>query len=189
MRTKITKVSLLLLVILVSVLIMTLPTFQTKELSRIVLSQQIDFDMLLDTKQDVELLFFGYAGCVDVCTPRLSDLGRWYASLPEKMRERVGLKFIDLSVPEQKDLPMDFAKAFHPDFQGIFLSESELRRYTKAFSVYFSSSLTQKSEFNHTAHLYLLKRDSRGKRLRFVYSAYPYDFQQIKSDIEELIHE
>lgn len=189
MRTKIAKASLLLLVILVSVLVMALPSFHTKELSRIILSQEIDLDLLLDADQDVELLFFGYAGCTDVCTPRLSDLGRWYASLPEKMRERVALKFLDLSVPEQKSLPMEFAKAFHPDFQGIFLSEKELRRYTKAFSVYFSSSLTQQSEFNHTAHLYLLKRDSRGKKLRFVYTAYPYDFKQIKSDIEELIHE
>lgn len=189
MRTKITKFSLLLLVILVSLLVMALPAFHTKELSRILLTQEINLDLLLDAEQDVELLFFGYAGCVDVCTPRLSDLGKWYASLSEKTRERVGFKFLDLSVPKQRELPMEFAKAFHPDFQGIFLSESELRRYTKAFSVYFSSSLTQHNEFNHTAHLYLLKRDSRGKRVRFVYSAYPYDFQQIASDIKELIHE
>ncbi len=189
MRTKIAKISLLLLVILVSVLVMALPSFHTKELSRIELSQEINLGLLLDADQDVELLFFGYAGCADVCTPRLSDLGKWYASLPEKTRERLGFKFLDLSVPEQKDLPMNFAKAFHPDFHGIFLCQRELRRYTKAFSVYFSSSLTQESEYNHTAHLYLLKRDSRGKKLRFVYSAYPYDFQQIKSDIERLIHE
>lgn len=189
MRSKITKVSLVLLVILVSVLVMALPSFKTKELSRIVLAQEIDLDLILDTDRDIELVFFGYAGCADVCTPRLIDLGKWYALLPEKMRKKVGVKFLDLSVPEQKDLPMEFAQAFHPDFQGVFLSEKELRRYTKAFSVYFSSSLTRQNEFNHTALLYLLKRDDKGKKLRFVYSAYPYDFQQIKSDIEELTHE
>lgn len=189
MHSKIARAFFLLLVIGVSVLLMILPAFHSKELSRIPLSQEIELELLLDTKQKIELVFFGYAGCADVCSPRLSDLGSWYDTLSQKTRENLGLKFLDLSVPEQKELPQRFAEAFHKDFTGLYLQQKELRRYSKAFNVYFSSSLTTEGEFNHSAHLYLIKRDEQGKKLRFIYTAYPYDLQQIHSDIEELLHE
>lgn len=190
MRSNITRAFfLLLLVISVSVSLMILPAFHSKELSRIQLSQEIELELLLDGRQEIELVFFGYAGCANICSPRLSDLGSWYATLSQKTRENVGMKFLDLSVPHQKELPQRFAEAFHKDFTGLYLPEKELRRYSKAFSVYFSPSLTTKGEFNHSSHLYLIKRDAQGKRVRFIYTAYPYDLQQIHSDIEELLHE
>ena len=189
MKSKFTPLLLILLVILISILMMTLPSFNSKEFSRIELRQDLNLDLVLDSKQDVELIFFGYAGCVDVCTPRLEALGKWYATLSPRLTGRAGLKFLDLSVPEDRSLPDHFAKAFHNKFTGIFLEQSLLGVYARAFSVYFSQSLLDENEMDHTTHLYLIKRDKEEKQLRFIYTAYPYDFTQIQADIEELIHE
>ena len=96
---------------------------------------------------------------------------------------------MDLSIPEEKNLPDDFAKAFHEKFEGVFLNKDIIRTYTKVFSVYFSTSMLDSSEVDHTAHLYLVKRGEKGKQLRFIYTAFPYDLKQIQSDIQELMNE
>ena len=189
MRKKLLSFLLIFLVLCVSALVVILPTFFTKGLSRVELRQDFELDLILDKKHDIELIFFGYAGCVAVCTPRLESLGKWYSTLPKETQERVGLKLLDLSIPDDRDLPDDFAKAFHEKFEGIFLDQDIIRVYTKVFSVYFSTSMLDSSELDHTAHLYLVKRSKEGKQLRFIYIAYPYDLEQIQSDIEELINE
>ncbi len=189
MKKKTSALLLILTVLALSVLVTILPSFYTKGVSRVELKQDLDLELVLDKSHDIELVFFGYAGCADICTPRLQDLGRWYSTLPQKFQKRMTLKFLDLSTPEDKGVPDVFAKAFHQNFQGVFLDDHILRVYTKAFSVYFSPSLMDENEMDHTAHLYLLKRDKEGKELRFIYTAYPYDFRQIQSDIKALIRE
>ena len=177
------------LVLIASIAIMILPSFVTKGVSRIELNQELQLDLVLDEDNDIELVFFGYAGCSDICTPRLETISQWYTQLPLDLKNRLGLKFLDLSVPKDKKLPDSFAKAFHQDFKGVYLEPSLLRNYTKAFSVYFSPSLMNETEIDHTSHLYLAKRDKVNKKLRFIYTAYPYDFKQIQHDIQELLHE
>lgn len=189
MKKRVAASILILLAISISILIVTLPTFFAKELSRTELRQELELEHVLDGSQEIELLFFGYAGCSDICAPRLQAIGNWYSTLEQKMQERLSVKFLDLSIPEERGLPDTFAKAFHKAFTGVFLEQKELRLYTRAFSVYFSPSLLNEREIDHTTHLYLAKRDTKGKELRFIYSAYPYDFKQIQSDIKELIHE
>ncbi len=189
MKQKLTASLLILLVLLVSIAAVILPTFFTKGVSRIELNQELDLERILDKQHEIELVFFGYAGCRNICTPRLEALGNWYAKLPAETQKHLGLKFIDISMREDKTLPDSFAKAFHQDFEGIFLDKDVIRVYTKTFSIYFSKSLIDENEIDHTAHLFIVKRNDDHKQLRFIYTAYPYDFEQIRSDIEELIHE
>jgi len=189
MKQKLTASLLILLVILVSISVVILPTFFTKGVSRVELKQDLELELILDNEHNIELIFFGYAGCRSVCTPRLEDLGKWYSTLPKDVQRHLGLKFLDISMRDEKELPDSFAKAFHEKFEGVFLDKDIIRVYTKAFSVYFSKSLIDDTEIDHTSHLYLVKRSTEGKQLRLIYTAYPYDFKQIKSDIQELIHE
>ena len=189
MKKKITAFFLILLIFVLSTSIMILPSFFTKGMSRIELKQDLELELVLDGSHDTELVFFGYSGCLDICTPRLEKLSSWYSALPEKRRKKFTLRFMDISTPEDKNLPDSFAKAFHPDFKGVFLDNNILRVYTKAFNVYFSKALMDNTEMDHTAHLYLIKKGAHAKQLRFIYTAYPYDFKQIQSDIEELNHE
>ena len=177
------------LVLIVSVLVMILPTFFTKGVSRVELRQELQLPLILNDDKDIKILFFGYAGCADVCTPRLQDLATFYSTLDKETKKRVGLEFLDISLPADKSVTHSFANFFNKNFKGIYLSEDVLRTYTKAFRVYFAQSLLDEREFDHSTNLYLIKKNKNKKELRYIYSSYPFDFKQIILDIEELKNE
>ena len=177
------------LIISVLILIMIIPTFFTKGISRVSLNKEVNLPLLMNDEKDIKLLFFGYSGCRDICTPRLYSIDEFYKTLDTETRKRVGVEFLDISIPLDKTLPLRFAQFFNPDFKGIYLPQTRLRDYTKAFDVFFSQSLIDETEYDHTANLYLMKKTPGKKELRYVYSAYPYDYQQISQDIKDLINE
>ncbi|EDZ61926.1 conserved hypothetical protein [Sulfurimonas gotlandica GD1] len=119
----------------------------------------------------------------------MQDISTLYKSLNSETTKRVGLEFLDISTPDDETLPNRFANFFNEDFKGIYLDKNTLRDYTKVFSVYFSKSLMDKTEYDHTANLYLIKRSKNKKEIRYIYNSYPYNLHQIKLDIEELLHE
>ncbi|NOQ30440.1 MAG: hypothetical protein GQ570_04875 [Helicobacteraceae bacterium] len=179
----------LLAVILISVAITILPTFFTTGISRVELKQEFDLPLVLNDKKEIKLIFFGYSGCIDICTPRLISIAKFYSSLSPELKQHVGVEFLDISTPEDKTLPTQFAQYFNSDFKGIYLPKDVLRNYTKIFSVYFSKSLLDETEYDHSSHLYIVKRTGDKKELRYIYNSYPFDFKQIKLDIEELLNE
>ena len=189
MKKKIAGGFFLLVVIFTSVAVMILPTFFTKGVSRTALKQPFELPLLLNDKKDIKLLFFGYAGCSDICTPRLQAINKFYTSLSKREQRRVGVEFVDISSPADKTLPNRFANYFNNDFKGIYLEQNILRDYTKAFHVFFSQSLLDKMEYDHSANLYLVKRDKGIKEIRYIYNSYPYDIEQLKLDTEELLNE
>jgi len=189
MKSRVYATFFILLIILISVLVMIIPTFFTNGISRIELKQEIDLPLILNDEKDIKLIFFGYAGCADICTPRLDYLSKMYEKLDEETKQRVGVEFIDISAPIDTTLPQKFAEAFHKDFKGIYLDKNTIRKYTKPFKVYFSNSFIDKTEYDHTTNLYIVKKDKNKKELRYIYSAYPYDMTQINLDLKELLNE
>ena len=189
MLKKLLPAFIILFVILISISIMILPTLFTKGVSRVELNKELTLPLILNDTQDIELIFFGYAGCIDICTPRLETLSLFYKELPKSLQKRVNVLFLDISQPLDHTLSQRFSESFHKEFKGIYLKEAILRDYTKAFGVYFSPSLSDSTEFDHTSNLYIVKRTDSKKVLRFVYSAYPYDYEQIRTDIKELIND
>ena len=189
MKKKIHASLILLSIVLLSILIMIIPTFFTNSISRVSLNKELTLPLVLNNNQDIVLLFFGYSGCSDICTPRLSSINEIYTALDADVKKRVGVEFLDISTPIDKTLPSRFAEYFNTDFKGIYLESSVLRDYTKAFNVYFSQSLSDENEYDHTTNLYLLKRTDTKKELRYIYNSYPYDIEQINLDIKELLNE
>ena len=131
------------------------------------------------------LVFFGYVGCADICTPRMHEivtLVQQYAH--ESNRDDLDVLFINLdtmSTTKQADL---FAKSFHQDFMGVTLPKNQLRRTTSMFNAYFSAGLRDKNEINHTQHLYLLHKDANQNfYLRNIYTKVPYDTKTILDDL------
>jgi protein SCO1/2 len=189
MKKKLYAITILILVVMVSIFIMIIPTFFTKGISRVELNKKFDLPLILDDEKDVKLIFFGYSGCGDICTPRLFSLNDFYKALDTKTKKRVGVEFLDISLSYDKTLPTRFAQFFNPDFKGIYLKQNILRDYTKVFDVYFSKSLTDETAYDHTSNLYLVKKTKNKKELRYVYYSYPYDYTQINLDIKELLNE
>jgi len=158
MKKKLYASLMIILILFVSVFIMIIPTFFSKDISRIELHQELNLPLLLNDEKDIKLVFFGYAGCADICTPRLQDINKFYSALNEDTKQRVGVEFLDISIPQDITLPESFAKFFNKEFKGIHLNKNIIRDYTKAFSVYFSQGLMDKTEFDHTTNLYLIKK-------------------------------
>lgn len=189
MKNKLHSITILFFVVAISVLIMILPTFFTKGVSRVSMNEEIKLPLILNDEKDIKILFFGYSGCVDVCTPRLASLAEFYENLDESVKSKVGVKFLDISTPFDKTLPSRFAQFFNKEFKGLYLSQEVLYKYTKPFSVYFAQSLSDKMEYDHTSNVYVVKKNQEIKSLRYIYNSYPYDFKQITIDIKGLINE
>jgi len=189
MKKKLYGFLLLLFIICISLLIVVLPTFFTKDIGRVAMHQEINLPLLLNTKEDIQIVFFGYSGCVDICMPRISAINKIYSSLDAKTKKRVAVAFLDVSSPLNINLPSDFAKSFNEEFEGIYLDKSRVRGYTKEFNVHFSKSLMDDEEYNHTTNLYIIKKAEGKKKIRYIYSAFPYDLKQIQSDIKGLMDE
>lgn len=176
-------------VIFFSGFVVILPTFTTNNISKIALDKEIDLPLILNDEKEIKFIFFGYSGCRDICTPRLHSLQIFYNTLDTNLKNKIGVEFIDISTPQDTTLPDRFATFFHEDFKGIYLDADIRREYTKAFNVYFAPSINDKTEFDHTAALYMVQKKSDKKIIKFVYNAYPYDFKQIQIDIKELLNE
>lgn len=188
MSRKIHSVILVSLALLTSIAVMIVPSYFTRGISRTEVNKKIDLPLLLNDDKKVKLVFFGYSGCQDICTPRLHSLSKFYNALDKETKKKFGVTFIDISNPLDKSLPSRFATYFNPDFKGLFLDKKSARLYARAFDVFFSKSLLDKHEYNHTSNLYLVTKKNRHKRIRYIYTAYPYDYKQIKSDIQRLLN-
>lgn len=189
MQKKLFGAALLTLALLVSFGVMFAPAFFTKNISRVELHQSFELERILSADENVELIFFGYAGCADICSPRLASLAAFYEELPQETKSHLGLLFIDVSSGQDAALSQRFAEYFHKDFKGLRLESASLHKYAKPFGVFFAPSLSEPLEFDHTAHLYLVAKQENVKQIRYIYSSYPYDFKQIEEDIEEFLNE
>lgn len=171
-----------------SLLIAVSATFFNTQ-TRISIDQKIELDKVLSRDKKIEIIFFGYTGCIDICTPRLHYLSDMYKKFSKELQQKVDVVFIDISNPVEESLPDQFAKSFHKDFIGEYLHEKNVRNYTRAFSVYFSKSLFDETEYNHTTNLYIVTKKDERKSIRYVYNTYPYDVDTIIQDIQGLIDE
>ncbi len=128
------------------------------------------------------LLFFGYVGCADICTPRLSELSSIYKNLKQSDIQTKVL-FINIIELSDHELPDLFAKSFHEEFDGIYLEKQELEDLKREFDVYSTHALGNPEEINHTAFLYLLKRVGSKYFLNKIYTNTPFNVAIKDGDI------
>ncbi len=188
-KRNITGIFLVFALILFSLVLIALPTFFTETTGRHALNKQVSLPVIEQQKKPILLIFFGYTGCIDVCTPRLEQIAQIHRSLSDELKENTQFLFFDISAPIDPVLPDEFAKAFHKSFQGFGFDNEELFEYTRAFDVYFARSLSDINEYDHTSHLYIVKKAKKGYYIRFVYHAYPYDDKLITNDLKALLDE
>jgi protein SCO1/2 len=158
--------------------------FSTNSQGKIEVSKKIDASYINSDKKFV-LLFFGYVGCTDVCTPLLSSLSSLYESKEFKdVREDVDIIFVNLTPEVQEHQPELFAKFFNPAFKGVYLSRRETLSIDRTFGVFFSRSMSDKTELNHTDFLYLIQNTPNSKKLKSMYSVHPFNKAKIIEDLK-----
>ncbi len=189
MKKQIYGILLFVLIIIISILVVVAPAFLSEHTAAVKAEQELNLPLILNDDKNIQLIFFGYSTCVDVCIPRLKKLSQLYNSLDKKIKDQVGILFIDISVPADPQQPSKYVRSFNPDFKGLYLNKTAVREYIQAFRVFSSRSLVNKAEYNHSSYLYLVEKKGQKKWLRYIYKTAPYPLEKIKDNIKELIGE
>lgn len=185
MRTSIKKPYIYILLVL---FVFAVPLFQSLLFSSnsngaIVINKEVSIDFIQSDKKNI-LLYFGYVGCADVCTPFLQKLSDLYESDEFKvLKDDTDIFFLNLTPsiePEQAD---QFAKYFHKSFKGIYLSRREVLSLDRSFELFFSDDLQESTELNHTDYLYLIRNNSEAKVLQSIYFTHPLSEKKLINDM------
>jgi protein SCO1/2 len=126
------------------------------------------------------LVFFGYAGCAEICTPRLDELAGIYRDFTQQQQADTDVAFINISDVSDPELPGLFAASFHPDFKALTPGKKELHRLMGIFSARYAPSLLEQGEYVHTAFLYLLKRKPAGYALEGIVTDSPFRGETVR---------
>lgn len=159
--------------------------FSKNSQGAITIEKEVKADFIKSDKK-FTLLFFGYFGCRDVCTPILEEMAKMYESKEfEEVKESVDFIFVNLTPEVEVFQPDLFAKYFNKNFKGVYLSKSELFAIDRNFELYFARSLSDDTELNHTDNIYFIQNDKESKVLKSIYSTHPL---KIKKLIDDIIH-
>jgi protein SCO1/2 len=112
--------------------------------------------------RDVDVVFFGYVNCPDVCQVVMGALTSAYLRLPEEDRERVRVVFV--TTDPARDTPAAlraYLKRFNPDFLGLTGSLDDIDRLGRPLGVFIRDGQKLPSggyEVDHSASVYGLTR-------------------------------
>ncbi len=117
----------------------------------------------------VNLLFFGYTYCPDVCPVTLARLSRILGELDASEREQVRVLFV--SVDPERDSPerlREYTSAFGEDFIGLTGTQEQLRRLNKRYRVtYGYGEPDENGEYlvSHSAAVFVFDRNGKARLL------------------------
>jgi len=172
------------LVILLLLFLLLIPLLQSLIFSHqkegvITINKEITVDFIQSDQKNI-LLYFGYVGCSDICTPFLENLSRLYESEEfKKLQAHTDIFFINLTPyiePSQAD---QFAKSFNKNFQGIYLTRKEVLSIDRNFKLFFSDDLSDTTKINHTDYLYHIQNTNNTKSLKNIYFTHPLSTQKL----------
>lgn len=162
--------------------------FASRSSGKIEINKEITAPYLKSSQEGLMLVFYGYVGCAKVCTPILHQLDEIYGSKEfEPFRDNVGLKFVNLMPDLEPDQPALFAKSFNPRFSGIYLSQKELMGIDRELGVFFSKSIGNDTQIDHSDNLYLVEKEKGGRLvLKSIYFMHPLNREMLINDLSEL---
>jgi protein SCO1/2 len=138
---------------------------------------------LKEDQNQAVLLYFGYVGCTSICIPALNDIAPIYSRLQKKFPP-LGFYFVNLNSTQPSDWPSSFAKSFHPDFNGIYVTVSEVEHLERDFNLAVTSS---DQEMGHSSNLYLMIKENNSYTLKRIYTTPPYDEYLIEYGLKRLL--
>lgn len=165
--------------------------FTGKTKGKIVVDKTVDAPYLNHSKNNLFLVYYGYVGCTKVCMPILQNVSQFYESeMMAPIKRKVGFVFVNLMSEVSQEQPDAFAKVFHPQFEGVYLTQKELMRIDRDFNLFFSRSLNDPTEINHSDYVYLMEREKNGSlRLHAIYMTHPLNYKILAHDINRRLEE
>lgn len=152
--------------------------------TKVALNEPIEAAFLEPYKHHTRLLlFFGYVGCEQVCSPFLDAMQRFYARHEDIATPLV---FINLLEGASSDDAQHFVAFFDPRFIGMSLPSHVWQKLQKAFRLYVTTSLLDESVLNHTDYVYVIRRDTQGWVIEDFYFTKPLDEALLYQQLKEL---
>lgn len=151
-------------------------------------NKPIEAAYLDDTsKNTLKLVYFGYVGCTKICTPILENVDSFYrSSKMDVYRDKIDVVFVNLTPDVSPEQAVQFAKSFNTSFHGIYLNKHDLMRLDRELAIFFSDSLTDETEINHSDFLYLVKRKPDGRyELLNIYPTHPLNEENIIKSLSQ----
>ena len=148
--------------------------FRGSDISGTKLGQQWQLTLMNGQARDqssfagkVQLVFFGFAQCPDVCPTSLSELSEAMKLLgPDADRVQVLLVTVD---PERDtpDLLRQYLSAFDPRFMGLTGTPEQVRQAASSFKAFYSKVPRPGGDYtmDHSASFYLLDRNGEARVL------------------------
>lgn len=135
---------------------------------------------------NLNLIYFGYMNCPDVCPTTLADIRKALTLMPDDVRSRITLAMetIDPDRDTGEELTA-YVQGFVPDAHAMQTTDQELlQKVTKAFGASYSVTTNENGdiEVGHSANLYVV--DAKGD----VVLIWPFGIQaeQISDDLQIL---
>lgn len=158
-----------------------IPSMFSKDISIIKKNTPIENKFINSFTDEGLILFFGYVGCTTVCTPRLSELSLLLNDIPDEVKNKYQFIFINLKYSQYSDQSDQFVKSFNDSFKGYTLSEEKTKKLAREFGSYYSASLSDKNEINHSNNLYFLKKNNTQYILETIYTRIKVDENEFEN--------
>lgn len=166
--------------IILFVVILFYPTiFPNYSMSKV--DRTINNSFFENKKDENILLFFGYVGCVDVCTPRLKEISSIYDELKKEME--VKFYFINLTNSVSNKIANLFVKNFNEEFEGIQLEKKEREALKNEFNVFSVKSLSNDFDLDHTASLFFVQKVKDEYKLKRIFMTSRFEKETIVNSI------
>ncbi len=134
----------------------------------------------------LNLIYFGYAKCPDVCPLSLSFLGAAFKKLPVDQVSK--LRVIFVSVDTKHDIPSDvadYAQNFYPEFIGLSGTEAQIDSTIGHFPASYMFEDNPKSylgySISHTDRVFMV--NAKGRMIDSISS--PRDVESVLAKIKE----
>lgn len=191
MNKKMIKTGTLFIIMLFIVPILSMMFFSGQTEGKLQIDKKIDAPYLKDTSKSFAIVYFGYVGCTKVCTPILYRLHDLYRSEEfATLRSSCNIVFINLKPDVSPEQPQRFASFFDPEFEGVYLTQSQLMKVDRSFALFFARSLKDTTEIDHSDYVYLIEHKRDGNIiLKNLYSTHPLPKSEIVSDLLKYMKE
>jgi len=117
----------------------------------------------------INILFFGYTNCPDVCPYTLGKLAAVLHQLPATKQQQVNVLFV--SVDPSRDTPTirkQYCAAFSPEFYGLSGTQAQLKKLNRRYRVTFGygkPDATGNYVVYHSSAMYIFDRKNHARLL------------------------
>lgn len=121
---------------------------------------------LVDYRNKVVVLYFGYASCPDVCPTALALTGNILKSLPKAVSEQIQPVFVSID-PDRDDLQKltQYGHYFHPKMISGTDTKINIDKLVRRYGAFYSINKQQDSAMgytvDHTSRVYVIDRQGK----------------------------